>query len=62
MLIDIRNTPADIGPDAPARADRMMRSARAVRTHRRATFLLSGAVLTKGGGEFERDDAVGWVE
>ena len=46
MLLDIRDTPAGIGPDAPARADTMIRFARAARTHWRAVFLLTGAVLT----------------
>ncbi len=46
MLGDIRDTPADAGPRAPARAGPMTRSARAVRTHWRAIFLLAGAVLT----------------
>ena len=43
MLLD---TPADIGLDAPARAGRMMRFARAVRTRCRTLFLVTGAVLT----------------
>ena len=43
MLLD---TPADIGLDAPARAGRMMRFARAVRTRWRILFLVTGAVLT----------------
>ena len=43
MLLD---TPADIGLDAPARAGRMMRFARAVRTRWRTLFLVTGAVLT----------------
>jgi hypothetical protein len=38
--------PADTGPDAPARAGPMMRSARAARARWRALFLLAGAVLT----------------
>ena len=46
MLVDIRDTPAGIGPDAPARAGTMMRFACAVRTRWRAMFLLAGAVLT----------------
>ena len=46
MLLDIRDTPAGTGPDAPARAGPMMRFARAARTHWRALFLLTGAVLT----------------
>ena len=46
MLLHGRDTPADIGPDAPARAGPMNRSARAVRTRWRALFLLTGAVLT----------------
>lgn len=43
MLLD---TPADIGLDTPARAGRMMRFARIVRTRWRALFLVTGAVLT----------------
>jgi hypothetical protein len=43
MLLD---TPADIAPDAPARAGRMMRFARAVRMRWRTLFLVTGAVLT----------------
>jgi len=43
MFLD---TPADIGLGAPARAGRMMRFARAARTHWRAMFLLASAVLT----------------
>jgi len=46
MLLDIRDTPADIGPDAPARAGPMMRFTRAARTRWRAVFLVVGAVLT----------------
>jgi fatty acid desaturase len=46
MLLDIRDTPADADSKAPARAAPMTRSARAVRAHWRATFLLAGAVLT----------------
>jgi cell division protein FtsX len=46
MLLDIRDRPADTGPDAPARAGTMMRFARAARTRWRAMFLLTGAVLT----------------
>lgn len=46
MLLDIRDAPADTGPDAPGRAGPMMRFARAARTHWRAMFLLTGAVLT----------------
>ena len=46
MLLDIRDTPADTGPDAPDRAGPMMRFARAARTRWRAVFLLTGAVLT----------------
>ena len=46
MLLDIGDTPAGIGPDAPARADTMMRFVRAARTHWRGMFLLTGAVLT----------------
>jgi hypothetical protein len=45
MLLDIRDTPADIGPDAPARAGQMMRLARAARTRWRALCLITGAVL-----------------
>jgi hypothetical protein len=43
---DIRDTPADAGPKAPARVGMMTRSARVVRTHWRAIFLLASAVLT----------------
>jgi hypothetical protein len=43
MLLD---TPADMSLDAPDRLGRMMRFARAVRTHWRAMFLATGAVLT----------------
>jgi len=43
MLLD---TPADTGLDAPARAGRMMRFARAVRTRWRTLSLDTGAVLT----------------
>jgi cell division protein FtsX len=46
MLLDIRDTPADTGPDASVRAGPMMRFAGAARTHWRAVFLLTGAVLT----------------
>jgi hypothetical protein len=46
MLGDIDDTPAGTVPKAPARAGPMARSARAVRTHWRAIFLLAGAVLT----------------
>lgn len=46
MLADIGNTPADTGPDAPARIGRMMRFARATRTRWRAMLLVTGAVLT----------------
>ena len=46
MLLDICDTPADIGPDEPARAGRMMRFACAARTRWRAMFLSTGAVLT----------------
>jgi hypothetical protein len=46
MLVVIRDTPVKIGPDAPARAGRMMRFARAARAHWRAMFLIAGAVLT----------------
>jgi hypothetical protein len=46
MLLDIRDTPADTGPDASARAGRMMRLARTARTRWRAVFLITGAVLT----------------
>jgi hypothetical protein len=45
VLLDIRHTPADTGPDAPTRVD-MRRLARVVRTHWRAMFLLAGVVLT----------------
>ena len=43
MLVD---TPADTGLDAPARAGRMTRLARAVRTRWRTLLLVTGAVLT----------------
>ena len=46
MLRDIRDTPADTGPDAPARAGPVMRFVRAVLTRWRAVCLLAGAVLT----------------
>ncbi len=46
MLLDIRDTPADAGPDAPARDGPMMRFARAARTRWRAVFLIAGTVLT----------------
>jgi hypothetical protein len=46
MLRDIRDTPAEIGPDAPAHADRIKRLARAARTRWRVMFLVAGAVLT----------------
>jgi len=46
MLLDIRDTPADIGPDAPASVGTIMRFARAGRARWRAIFLLTGAVLT----------------
>jgi hypothetical protein len=46
MLLDISHGPADIGPDASARADKMRRFARAVLSRWRAMFLLTGAVLT----------------
>jgi hypothetical protein len=46
MLGDIRDTPADTSPKAPARAGPVTRAARAVRTRWRAIFLLAGAVLT----------------
>jgi hypothetical protein len=43
MLLD---TPAEIGLDGAARAGRMMRFARAVRTRWRTLFLAAGVVLT----------------
>jgi len=46
MLLDIRDTPADIGPGAPAIVAGVVRFARAVRTRWRVMFLLAGAVLT----------------
>lgn len=46
MLLGIGDTPAAIGPDAPPRVGRMMRSARTARTRWRALVLLTGAVLT----------------
>ena len=39
------NTPADIGLDEPARAGRMMRCARIVRTRWRTLLLVTGVVL-----------------
>jgi hypothetical protein len=45
MMVVIRHTPGDIGPDAPARA-RMIRFARAALARWRAMFLIAGAVLT----------------
>jgi hypothetical protein len=45
MLLDIRDTPAGTGPDAPSHAAATMRFARAARTRWRAMFLLTGAVL-----------------
>ena len=46
MVLDIGHAPADIGPDAPARASQVRRFAGAVLSHWRAMFLLTGAVLT----------------
>jgi hypothetical protein len=46
MVLDVGHAPADIGPDAPARAGTVRRFARAVLTRWRAVFLLAGAVLT----------------
>jgi hypothetical protein len=46
MLLDIRDTPADIGPDNPATVAVIVRFARAARTRWRVIFLLAGAVLT----------------
>lgn len=46
VLDDIRHTPADTGPDVPARVGKMVRFARAVRTRWRVLFLVTGAVLT----------------
>jgi hypothetical protein len=46
MLLDIRDTPADIGPGAPAIVAGIVRFARAVRTRWRVIFLLAGTVLT----------------
>ena len=46
MLRDIRDTPADTGPEAPARVGPMMRFARAARTRWRVMFPPAGAVLT----------------
>jgi hypothetical protein len=46
MLLDIRHTPAGIGPDAQAHVGKIMRFARIVRTRWRVIFLLTGAVLT----------------
>ena len=45
MLLEIRDTPADVGPDVPARTDRIMRLARAARTRWRVMCLVTGAVL-----------------
>jgi hypothetical protein len=49
MLGDIRDTPADTGLNAPARAGPMTRAARAVRTRWRVIFLVAGAALTPSG-------------
>ena len=57
MLLD---TPADIGLDAPARAGRMMRFARAVRTRWRILFLVTGAVLTVLGVVLQRRGPPPW--
>ena len=46
MLLDIRDTPADIGPGVPAIVAGIVRFARAARTRWRVIFLLAGAVLT----------------
>jgi cell division protein FtsX len=46
MLTDIRDTPADTGPNALAHVGTVMRFARAARTRWRAMFLVTGAVLT----------------
>ena len=46
MFLDIRDAPADTGPDAPAHAGLMRRFARAAQTRWRAMFLVAGAVLT----------------
>ena len=46
MLLDFRDTPADTGPDTPARAGPIVGFARAARTRWRALFLVTGAVLT----------------
>lgn len=46
MLVVIRDTRVNVGPDAPARAGRMMRFARAALARWRAMFLITGAVLT----------------
>jgi hypothetical protein len=46
VLHAIRDTPADIGPDAAASAGRIMRFARAGRARWRAVLLCTGAVLT----------------
>jgi hypothetical protein len=43
---DIGDTPAGTGPDVRARAGRMTRVLRAVRTRWRDVFLLTGGVLT----------------
>ena len=46
MLTDIRGTPAELGPDAPARVGRVVRLARAARARWRIMCLVTGAVLT----------------
>ena len=46
MLVDIRDTPAGIGPGVPAIVAGIARFARAVRARWRVMFLLAGAVLT----------------
>jgi cell division protein FtsX len=46
VFLEIRDTPAGMGPDAAARVGRIMRFARAGRARWRAIFLLTGAVLT----------------
>ena len=48
-LLDLQDTPADIGPGAPVIAVGIVRFARAARTRWRVTFLLTGVVLTAVG-------------
>jgi cell division protein FtsX len=46
MLVDIRDTPAGIGPGVPAIVAGIVRFVRAARARWRVMFLLAGAVLT----------------